>query len=272
MTKKTLVLIDYENFHVRPNRLYDLSITETGLKALTELIESRHGKLQKKNDMITVAYWDDFKKQKDYFSRNFRDVVDVRTKGSNVSDGYLIVRCMEKISEFEEGSEVVIIGNDGVYTGLVNHLLYLGLKVSVYYWGEKVADSLLINEDVQAYSLEDLFEFGSNKHLSNGWFSSIGATPTEYAIISLALRKDDYELMHVSTANKIYQNVTDDRYKEITTFDEAMSFLDLCMNENIFIPGRKDVPGKDVPQKTLTLNTANEKVKYVLANRLKGAS
>mgnify|MGYP001234829471 CR=1 FL=1 len=267
MTKRTLILIDYENFHVRPSRLYDVSITEKGLKALVEKIEATHGKLTNKKDMIAVACWDDFKKQGDYLIRHFYDVLDTRLKGANVSDGYLIVRCMERIKDFDEETEVVLIGNDGVYSGLVHYLLSKGLNVHIYYWGEKVAEPLLINEDVQSYSLEELFEFDSGNHLSNGWFHHFEITKAEYAIISLALQRENNELFYVSTANKIYKNTKDPRYQEITTYEEACSFLDMCVTDGIFTIDRREVPGKEVPPKILILNKDNEKVKHVLNNQ-----
>lgn len=260
------VFMDYENFHVYSTRQLRIEITNQGLDKLLNLCLGL-GSMSKKDNFVVAANWDNFRGQKDYFSRKLVQIVDVYEKGSNVSDGYLIVQAMVKINEVAEGDHVVIIGGDGVYTGLVRYLLSRDVAVHIFSWKDCLSDSLTINDNVHEVSLEDVFEVNSGDHVQNGWFNAIGVNPDEYAIISRAMSFPC--LFFVATANVIYKNQSDIRYKHITTYQQANKFLEDCVDKlGIFhIEWNPNPDRENQMQKALVLNKENEKVKIVMGQR-----
>lgn len=264
---KLLILVDYENFGINANTEYKLEVLDKGID---KLISSclNHGTLTNKKDLIVSAIWDNFRREKAFFATRFAEILDVYERGSNVSDGYLIVKAMNVLNEFKENDQIVIVAGDGVYTGLIRHCLSLGLKVHVYSWKNCTSKSLKINDDVIIHELEDVFEFSSDKHLKEGWFSEIGISQSEYAIITHALKPEFPHFFKVATANVIYQNTKDERYRDIDTYEKAFKFLTLCETNSIFISKRIPNPEKENKmQIAYTLNYDNIKVLKITSKK-----
>jgi hypothetical protein len=262
------IFIDYENFHVASINQHSIEVSEKGIEYLIKKC-CKYGTMSSKQNLVVAAFWDNFKKQKQLFSNKFAEIVDVYEKGSNISDGYLIVNAMKKINSLTAGDHVVIVAGDGVYAGLIRHCLSLDLIVHVYSWKPCTSDALKFDGNVDINNLEDIYDFSANNHLNNGYFLLTGVTQAEYAIISRALRPEFPHLFKIATANILYQNTTDERYKDINTFKNAIDFLETCENNSIFIAERKPNPEKEnKSQIAYTLNTDNPKVQSVIAKEV----
>jgi hypothetical protein len=256
-----LVLIDYENFYMSAIQHFTLTITDKGLDHLLEVCRS-HGTMSRRNNVVVSAYWDNYRAYRTYFANKSSDIVEVYDRGSNTSDGYLIVRAMQRINEFNEDDTLILIAGDGVYAGLVRYALSLGMKICIYSWEETTADLYKTHSDIKTFFLTDVFGFSTNKHLENNLFECVGITPAEYGIITRGINMP--HLFAVATANIIYQNTSDSRYKEIDTYDKATAFLQSCADNGIFHPDRLPNPEKDNKiQKVYILNEDNAKVKIV---------
>jgi hypothetical protein len=266
---KVLVLFDYETFHVTATRDLKLSVQEKGLDYLFEHL-TKHGDISN-NDIIVAANWDNFRSAKSWFNKKLIKLLDVTRKGSNVTDGYLIVSGLlhyEAVKSNDKFDHVVVVSGDGVNTGIVEHFLRCGSKVSVYTWKDCLSSALKINEDVTIHLFEDVFGVATNSHLKNGHFESFEVTNAEYAIINRVL-KSKFDDLYFSRTVRDLVETKDIRYEFIDTTQKAKEFLNNCRDQGIFIPSKKlGSLGRDEIT-VFVLNPDNTKVKFVKENEQK---
>ncbi|MFB9759106.1 NYN domain-containing protein [Ectobacillus funiculus] len=253
-------MIDYENFEVSATKDYNLSVTDQGLQKLLETVK-RHGNVANK-DVMVAAYWDHFRKGKDFFRKKFSSIIDVPVLGPSVTDGYLIIEGLLHFQQLSEIDNVVLVSGDGVNTALVEAFLKNKCKVHVYAWEKCYSSCLKVNEDVSLYLLDDVFQFATSGHITNKWFTPFGVTPPEYAIICRVLNSRYNDLYFSKTAREIAET-TDERYAEFDTPEKAKAFLGECKDKGIFTSHKKlGSQGRDEIT-VFELNYANEKVKHV---------
>ncbi len=256
------ILFDFENLSVYAQQKLSLNVTNIGLDKLIEVCKA-NGTMSVKNNLMVAAIWRNCGTFRDYFANKFADVIEVYDKGSNTADGYLIVKAMQRRTEFQEGDSLIIISGDGVYAGFARYALSQGLKVFVYGWKESIAELFKTLPDTTIFELENIFDFASEQYIENKWFEPTGVTPLEYAIIARAVRLGGY-FYAVASANKLCiseKNV----YLEINTFHKATSYFEECEKNGLligsYVPNPKNIEGK--PIKQYTLNEEHPKVKFV---------
>lgn len=262
---KALVLIDYENL-VGGARDLGLELTNDGFQHLVNhlfsLYEIEDGMLN------VVCRFNDFSPGlQRYFESLSCETVDAIDLGKDVADGYVIIEAITQLINNQASiDEVVLVGGDNVYAGLVRTIVKKYRKVvKIISWEQSLAESLkTINATkVHIEYPEDIFKIKTSEHLGHGWFNNDDCTDLEFAVISFILNskfKNNYQV--VKLANKLVES-TDPRVASLTNFEETRIWiLQQTGVTDLFVKERKS-DGKWYVKPNLLCS----KVQYVLSRR-----
>jgi hypothetical protein len=259
--KKALVLIDYENLAGGARDL-NLELTKDGYQHFVDYLNDSYA--IDDGMLNVVCRFDDFPSGlQRYFESLSCETIDAIDLGKDVADGYVIIEAVTQlIANKDSIEEVVLVGGDNVYSGLVRTIVKTYRKsVKVISWEQCLADSLTtINENkVHIEYPEDIFKIATNEHFDNGWLRNGDCTELEVAVITFVENskfKNNYEVHKL--ADRLVAS-TDERVAIFTDFHETKNWIfSQAGAEAIF---HKDKQGKKWHVK---LNRTNHKVQTVL--------
>lgn len=257
-----LVVIDYENL-AGGARDIDLKLTYDGFK---HFLQHLHDSYTIDDGMVNVVCrFNDFSPGLQLFLESLScETVDAIDSGKDVADGYVIIETVTNLIENKDSiDEVVIVGGDNVYAGLVRTIVRKYRKsVKVISWEEPLADSLKsVNPSkVQFEYPEDIFKIKTNQHISNGWLINDSCTALEFAVIAFIEQskfKDNYEVHKLADRLK----ASDD--SRVSTFTEFQPTKDWILTQT----GATDmfVKSRIGTKWYVKLNYTNPKVEYVVS-------
>jgi hypothetical protein len=224
---KALVLIDYENL-VGGARDLGLELTKDGFQHfvnyLSDSYEIEDGRLN------VVCRFNDFSPDLQHYLESLScETIDAIDLGKDVADGYVIIEAITQLIENKDSiDEVVLVGGDNVYAGLVRTSVKKYRKsVKVISWGPALAKALTTVNTTKVHIEypEDIFKIRTNEHLGNGWFNNDDCTDLEFAVISFILKsqfKDNFQIVRL--ANKLVDS-TDTRVASLNDFEETKEWI-----------------------------------------------
>lgn len=270
MTSKprALVLIDYENLFMGGND-QGLELTHDGFEYFISYLNSLY-EIKDEMNRVVCRYRD-----YDSYFQNFVEslslvAVNAIDKGQDVADGYLIVDGIQKLNEVHESiDEVVIVGGDNVYAGLIRSIINKFKKsVKIIAWEATIASALneINRNKVTVQNVEAIFEIGSGKEIQGNWLISNQCSELEYAAISFIAKSRFPNGYHLnSLSNKLVES-TDPRVSALVDYHETRAWLlSQTGDQKIFIQSRDYDKTGEKKGVILQLNHTHSKVQYVLA-------
>lgn len=236
MTKKNIILIDYENLYNAGAKNHRLKMTEKGFE---EMVSHYTEQYEVENNMVFVACH--FEKYDGLIGLvEELSYTPIRTieHGNNMSDGYLLAYGMKEIMENKDSIEnVILIAGDGIYTGLVRLASGLFEKVIVVSWENSLSGHLtrVNRRKVEVQKIEEVFNLSEKE--TKGWFDSYALSSAEKEVIEFLVkteRDNGFQLIALIkqirrwTDSVVCQNCEGD-------FDKIKTFLDGCTVGNGFL-------------------------------------
>jgi hypothetical protein len=262
---KALVLIDYENL-VGGARDLGLELTKAGFQHFVNYLSDSY---EIEDGMLNVVCrFNDFSPGLQlYFESLSCETIDAIDLGKDVADGYVIIEAVTQlIGNKDSIDEVVLVGGDNVYAGLVRISVKKYRKsVKVISWEQALAKALTTVNTTKVHIEypEDIFKIRTNEHLGNGWFNNDDCTELEFAVISFILNSRFNENFQVvKLANKLVDS-PDNRVASLSDFNATKEWIMMQTGvSDLFVKERKD-DGKWYVKP----NPLSTKVHYVLSRR-----
>ncbi|HDR7361515.1 TPA: hypothetical protein QCX16_005007 [Bacillus toyonensis] len=257
-----LVVIDYENL-AGGARDIDLKLTQDGFKHFLDHLSNSYTIAD--GMLNVVCRFNDFSPglQLDFEALSC-ETVDAIDLGKDVADGYVIIETITKLMENKDSiDEVVIVGGDNVYAGLVRTIVRKHRKlVKVISWKNSLADSLkAVNPSkVQLEHPEDIFKIDTNEHIGNGWLINDGCTELEFAVVNFVEKskfKSNYEVHKLAD---LLVGSTDSRVANFNSFFPTKDWIfSQTGATGMFIKSRMGTKWY------VKLNYTNPKVDYIVS-------
>ncbi|MCU7757199.1 hypothetical protein PNF35_31010 [Bacillus cereus] len=270
MTNKprALVLIDYENLFMGAGD-EGFELTHDGFEYFISYLNDIYD-IQDEMSRVVCRYRD-----YDSYFQNFVEslslvAVNAIDKGKDVADGYLIVDGILKLNEMHENiDEVVIVGGDNVYTGLVRTIINKFKKnVKIIAWEATIASSLdeINRNKVTIQNVEAIFEIGSGKEIQGNWLISNRCSELEFAAISFIANSKFLNGYHLNSLANHLVDSKDPRVGALVNYHETRAWLlSQSGEQKIFIQSRDFNKERTKKGIVLKLNRTHSKVQYVLA-------
>lgn len=264
---RALVLIDYENLFMGAGD-NNLELTNDGFEHFISYLNDIYDIGDEMNRVI--CRYRDYDSMFQNFVESLSLVpINAMDRGEDVADGYLIVDGIQKLNESHQDiDEVVLVGGDNVYAGLVRSAVNKFKKtVKIISWERCIAASLpdINKQKVKVQNVEYIFEVGTGKEISQNWLVSNECSELEFAVISYIAGSrfsDGYHLN--SLANKMVES-TDPRVSTLSSYHETRSWLlSQAGEQRIFIQTRAYNKQGTTKGIVLKLNQSHSKVQYVL--------
>lgn len=259
--KKAIVVIDYENLAGGARDL-GLELTRVGfqhfVKYLNDSYEIDDGMLN------VVCRFNDFPSDlQRYFESLSCETIDAIDLGKDVADGYVIIEAVRQLIENKDSiEELVLVGGDNVYSGLVRTTVRKYRKsVKVISWKRSLAEALTtINaKKVQIEYPDDIFKVDTNGYISNGWLTNDDCTNLEVAVITYVERskfRDNYEV------HKLADGLVASTDERVATFTNFQDTKDWIMSQTGAVA--MFIKEKQGGKWYVKLNRKNHKVQFVL--------
>jgi len=237
MTKKNIILIDYENLYNSGATNHRLKMTAKGFESI---VSHYTDKYDVENNMVFVAcHFEGYDGLAGLVEELSYTPIRTLELGDNMSDGYLLAYGMKEIMENKDSIEkVILIAGDGIYTGLVRLASSLFEKVIVVSWEKSLSGHLtkVNRRKVEVQKIEDVFNLSERE--AEGWFDSYALSGDEKEVIDFLSKikgANGFQLIALIkliqkqwTNSIVYKNCEGD-------FDKIKAFLEGCTVGNGFL-------------------------------------
>lgn len=237
MSKKNIILIDYENLYNSGAKNHRLKMTEKGFE---EIVNHYTEQYNVENNMVFVAcHFEGYNGLANLVEELSYTPIRTLELADNMSDGYLIAYGMKEIIERKDDIEkVILIAGDGIYTGLVRLASNLFEKVIVVSWENSLSGHLtrVNRRKVEIQKIETVFNLSEKE--KEGWFENYALSSDEKEIIEFLIKAEKangFQLMALAnliqkkwTNSIIHKNCEGD-------FNKIKAFLENCIVGNGFL-------------------------------------